>query len=559
MLRDFLHKSGGGDRPYSDVFDREWVAQDMRHGPKRVAVVGLGVAGATAADRLHALGVDVHLYGAGWEVGGRLSTERWGDVTTSRGAMRIPRNHYATRALVDYLGLETRPFVNHNDLAWVSVRGVSCRQCDWSDLAAPYLLSADDVHASVRGRTPSEIYGQLMDTIRAFIPKEDFVGSRQADLGGSERLRELSEVSLLQALLAPPARQASRSESDALNGRKRASRALVEVMGFAAGFHEYLHLSALEMLLEHLEGFGNPGMLEVVGGMDGLVTGLLERVGRERIHLGHQVTGLEITNGGRGVTLRWRTSRAEGFAEFDYVVVAIPAYEVARLAFRPALHPLQREAIANVNYSPAAKTILRYSTRSWELGEDGFAGGLSFHDTGMLVYPSDNAMPDPGHDPRYISGRASQTHGDSDDDAIPEVPAAYVPRSVEVSRQPGTLTIYQWGTAAHDMMHNMGDDGQRERWALEFVERFHGRSAYEGFEGASYVPWPSAFRHDKPGDYLRYERFLHMPWPNNDARESRVVFAGEHIGYPHAWIQAGVISGAAAARSILAAPPSALD
>src|SRR4051812_40959551 len=83
-------------------------------GPKKVIVVGAGMAGLTAAHELLKAGHEPVILEARQRVGGRIYTLRepfshglYGEA----GAMRIPRTHTLSMAYIEKFGLSTSDFV----------------------------------------------------------------------------------------------------------------------------------------------------------------------------------------------------------------------------------------------------------------------------------------------------------------------------------------------------------------------------------------------------------------------------------------------------------------
>jgi phytoene dehydrogenase-like protein len=93
--------------------------------PKRVAVIGAGMAGLASALELKRAGHEVMVLEAQNRVGGRISTCRdfAPGLYAEFGAMRLPRSHELTLSYCDRFGLELRPFVMGNPKGLVHIGG----------------------------------------------------------------------------------------------------------------------------------------------------------------------------------------------------------------------------------------------------------------------------------------------------------------------------------------------------------------------------------------------------------------------------------------------------
>jgi monoamine oxidase len=123
---------------------------------------------------------------------------------------------------------------------------------------------------------------------------------------------------------------------------------------------------ALLMLVDQFASDGNPAearMYRLSEGNDALPRALANTV-RGTIHL--QTTVLAVSGSSRGVRLtvadrRGRRSQARA----DFAIVTAPASTLRDIQIRPALPPRQREAIATLAYGRATRVLAEFDRRFW--------------------------------------------------------------------------------------------------------------------------------------------------------------------------------------------------
>jgi monoamine oxidase len=328
--------------------------------PRRVIVVGAGIAGLVAAHELLRAGHDPVLIEARARVGGRIWTLRepfTHGLHAELGAMRIPESHALSMAYVRKFRLPTRPFTMGNPKAWCHIGGVKRRMAEAT--AAPDALGFETLPHE-RGKS----YAQLWEAALAPLKK------RLAD-GGDDAWADIV------------------AECDDLSTREFLegagwSEGAIEMFGLLANQEASMNASFLELFREEAGNFYE-NMCQISGGMDLLPRAFLPDL-LPRIRFGARLVALE--QDGAGVTVHFRSAAQRGSERGDFCILTVPFPVLRHVEVAPAFGRAKQRAIRQLHYDASAKILLQCRHRFWE-EKDGIFGGGSVTDLPIrnIYYP----------------------------------------------------------------------------------------------------------------------------------------------------------------------------
>lgn len=337
---------------------------DISPKPRRIAVVGGGMAGLACADILVRAGHKVRLIEADpGRLGGRVRTLRTGwqhpGAYAEAGAMRIPDSHTLVTTLSRRLGVGLRPFLNAEPSRVLVANGQMTTQERYANKPRP-LNSSFGVPG---GQTARAILDEAFKPITDLVKNDSVEGwtTALASWDTWSLQRYLTDVGLTQ------------QEQDLVGTLE-----LLTPRMMLSLTHSYLTASALA-----------PGarLWEVVGGTDTLATALAAKLPSGVVNKGWRLESVDS----RPVTIRLGLIDANGgrdTLEADQVILAVPFSALRHVRFTPDISYGKRRAIAELHYDPASKVLLEFSKRWWS-GQ----GGADISDTALrrTVYPSNPA------------------------------------------------------------------------------------------------------------------------------------------------------------------------
>ena len=320
-----------------------------RGEPKKVIVVGAGLAGLSAAYELTEAGHDVTVLEARTRPGGRVLTlrEPFSDgLYAEAGAMFFPDTHAYTLSYAKEFGLQLDLFRRPSEWQLAYMRGRRVKYKHGEPVAWPYELT-DEERELGRPRMwakfrPPSIFDELGDPAAPgwVVPKK------------------YDEVSFAELLRR--------------NGASREAVAFL-THGWGALWGEgFESVSALAVLRDTWHQLGSEERYRIRGGNDLLPKALAARLA-ESIRYGTEVTRVEQDAGGVRLRAR-RAGEAETHAA-DYLVCAVPFSVLRRIEVSPPFSEGKRRAITELPYFSAARVSLQTRRKFWE--DEGLSGFAS--------------------------------------------------------------------------------------------------------------------------------------------------------------------------------------
>ena len=328
--------------------------------PKRVIVIGGGIAGLVAAFELRRQGHEAIVLEAQHRVGGRVSTCRdfAPGLYAEFGAMRIPRVHDLTLEYCRLFGLELRPFVmgNPNTVVFINGERMTMAEANANPERLPFSLGEHE-----RGRTYEDLWNEATREVRERYERE----GEQA----------------LESIIADYDHLSIREFLEAAGF----SEGAIELYGVMSFREANMGAAVIEQLRE-IVGRAFEDMQEIVGGFDRLPNAFYAQM-PDAIRFGAKVTAIEQDD--RSVTVHYRTPSGRFTVTGDHAVCAIPFSVLRDIEVTPAFSREKQKAIRELNYNASTKVLFQTRSRFWET-TDGIQGGTTVTDLPIrrICYPS---------------------------------------------------------------------------------------------------------------------------------------------------------------------------
>lgn len=493
----------------------------------KIGILGGGVTGLCAAFELRKLGADITVLEAlSDRIGGRVYTyyfDHGGRYYGEFGAMRVPASHETTWHYLNLFGLGTLRMIPPRRNNFLYVHNTRLRT---SDSIETYLYPKYDLTPQERN-TPYEELSQyafeyLLNNLSPSVRSELI----QSLPKYSPELYPLMNLSLRQTLEQLGLSQGAIS---LLSGVNPSSGALLDI--------SYDEILTDDYTLDNFNTYTIDGGSSTFpyAFYQSFLTEYPEQyayipkelLGTVQYKAGHYVTGIYQSDYRQKVIIKYinhidNTASAD---IFDYIICTLPFSTLRLVEIKPYFNNMKMQAIAELNYINAQKTLFLCNKRFWEKNTDygNMIGGVSFTDLPIqgIFYPNDhNICPTPGSCSPKEPGVLLASYGFEQN--ATRVGGLDAPMRYELVRQ----NVEEVHGLPRGFLYPIVDSHKTVNWNQE---------AYA----------LGALALTTPGQKPLFSYEILLPEYNN-----HVYFAGEHISSKHGWLQGALYTGKAAANDL---------
>lgn len=466
-------------------------------GSGRVAIVGAGMAGLTAAWVLQRCGHEVKMFEASNRVGGRIRTLRdhfTPGLYVEAGAMRVPSVHKLTRQLIKKFRLKTLPFKDDDEHPWVYVNGQWAKMRDYLHGKATF----------AQGRVGSKLL-EVCTKPLSRLAKDD----KKRDL--------LTKISLGEYLRCFMRGGINPITEEPIDEASRLSSADFELILLEES-RANMDASVIEVLRDH-EAHVDANKVQIQGGMDKLPNAFCDKKFIEPGSIFFNARVRRISREGTTFSIEYEnttTHQEHREGAFNRIILAAPFSSLCHVkipVFENTYGYHKLRAIRSLHYENATKIALEFSHQFWK--HDQIEGGRSITDLPVrwVHYPT----PDQFEGPHGI-----------------------------------LLASYTWGEDS--LRWSALTKEARVRYAHANIQELHKdalvHAKYRDTQLVAGMSYSWAEDSYSLGAFAIFPPHQEELFADMWKQYAGIHFAGEHTSLRHAWIEGAVESGLRAAQEV---------
>lgn len=331
----------------------------VKNTPRKIIIIGAGLAGLSAGYELAQLGHEVIIIEARMRPGGRVSTirEPFSDgLYAEAGAQFVPESHELTMKYVKLFNLSLIPLSASEKPSVYFARGKRFLMNDDKELNSPFELTAEERKLGIDGMLKKYIDPVLQEITDAADPNFP-----------PEQLKKYDRQTM----------------TGFLRGRG-ASAGAIELfrMGYLEingdGIDSYSALSGLrDLILGHAEK-----EFKIKGGSDLLPKAFAERMA-DKIFYGSPVVRIEHEE--KSVRVSFTQAGSPQTLSADQLICAIPFSILKKIEVSPRFSPEKQKAVEQLSYTSVARVYLQMRRKFWQ--NENISGELYLDNPRMEFYP----------------------------------------------------------------------------------------------------------------------------------------------------------------------------
>lgn len=362
----------------------------------KIGIIGAGLAGLSCAYELRKLGADITIFDAQKDrIGGRIYTHYFNDSRKyigEFGAMRIPATHETAWYYINLFNLNTESISSPNSNNFIYAHNTRLRRTISGENIKEKLYPLYNLTETEKNTPWNELVGYATETtLKNLTPSQR-----------TEILKILPVYSNEYAALS-----------------NISNRQAIEMLGLSQGFIDLLSavdpFAGAMLNISHDENLSSMytfdflNTYKIENGMINLPLAFIKsllnnsppelinfanNLGNVKINLAHIVNGITKKTDNKIEIKFTNLYNSELYDTFDIVICTIPYSTLRDIKLEPYLSEQKMQAIRELNYIDAQKTIFLCNKRFWE--EDKpygkMNGGISFTDLIIqsIVYPTDH-------------------------------------------------------------------------------------------------------------------------------------------------------------------------